>query len=545
MKNKLFAFFAMFFLIFTLAACGSNKEIKLSATTLTMEVGQTVNLDTLIVDEAVKEKDLTWTSSDKSIVIVASSSAAQGKALGTADITLSTKGYKDAKITITVAPVIKLEVNSTKLCAPGEDPVADPAETYQITATANPTSPLTYTSNKTSVATVDDKGKVTAVAPGTAEIEIKATSTGATAKFTVTVEVLNTDPTDVTFKLTLTEALPKDYINIYLVGNIPDCVWTPAHPDFKLTKVDDLHYSINVKNILPRGELAYKYTLGTVKTQGNWSFAEIKPGGGDRIIKLNGGKSTIEDTNYPWESTNVPDPSAAFIAGDAFYTFSVLLPTPLANGEFIRLVGDFGDFKWTPKATEMNLVADSENPNLYSLNIWEKFTTFKMEGGQNIPYKFIIGNAASCQSTEGWDNLLHEIGRDSEANNFGVAVDGGIYVLTHTVTSLKNEGVLIPKVAAEVVRTNGFVTINITASEGLTAGTEYFLAGADPVGWKVNNTAYKLTETEGVFTITIKVPYSTTNFEFKIVTVTGWSKDNIKVPLDNPIINFDAGVIAW
>ncbi len=132
-------------------------------------------------------KGVSWTSSKSSVATVTSSGLVKAVSPGTAIITVKTnEGGKTATCTITVNPIVVTGVKVSPTSA-----TLDIGETKQLTATVSPSNAtnktVTWTSSKTSVATVSSSGKVTAKSAGTAVITVKTNDGGKTAKCTITV----------------------------------------------------------------------------------------------------------------------------------------------------------------------------------------------------------------------------------------------------------------------------------------------------------------------------------------------------------------------
>jgi len=177
-----------------------------STTTLTK--GGTLNL-TATVDESATDKTVTWTSNDATVASVDANGEVTANKTGTAIITVTaTNGTEDTSddrtdsIAITVTnPLTNINIPATLELVTGKS--------GNLTATVTPPdaddTTVTWTSSNETVATVDNTGKVTAIAAGTATITAKAGDKTATCQVTVTVATLadafkNGSTTAVTFK---------------------------------------------------------------------------------------------------------------------------------------------------------------------------------------------------------------------------------------------------------------------------------------------------------------------------------------------------------
>ena len=157
-----------------------------STTTLTK--GGTLNL-TATVDESATDKTVTWTSSNENVATVDNTGEVTAIASGTAIITVTaTNGTEDTSddqtdsITITVTnPVTNINIPATLGLVTGKS--------GNLTATVAPPdaddTTVTWTSSDENVATVDNTGKVTAIASGTATITATIGDKTATCQVTV------------------------------------------------------------------------------------------------------------------------------------------------------------------------------------------------------------------------------------------------------------------------------------------------------------------------------------------------------------------------
>ena len=174
------------------------------------ELGKTLELTPVIAPDNPHTSNLTWKSSKPAVATVDENGVVTSVAPGTASITCKdTVSGKSAtcKVTVKVIKItsLKLPKSASITIAAGEEM----GKTLALTPTISPTAPhnatLTWTSSKESVATVDENGVVTSVAPGTTTITAKANDgSGKSAKCTVKVSYKNvTKLTVTTTKLTL------------------------------------------------------------------------------------------------------------------------------------------------------------------------------------------------------------------------------------------------------------------------------------------------------------------------------------------------------
>ena len=154
--------------------------ITLDKDKLNMEKGDTQK----ITATAPAGTKLVWTSDKETVATVDKTGTVTAVAAGTAVITCKSEDSSlSATCTVTVtekapAPAITLDQDKLEL---------EKGDTQKITATAPADTKLVWTSDKETVATVDQNGVVTAVAEGTAVITCKSEDGSLSATCTVTV----------------------------------------------------------------------------------------------------------------------------------------------------------------------------------------------------------------------------------------------------------------------------------------------------------------------------------------------------------------------
>ncbi|SHJ13340.1 S-layer homology domain-containing protein [Desulfofundulus thermosubterraneus] len=175
--------------------------VKLDKNTLSLSVGSTVQLRAAVIPDNATNKKVTWSTSDEKIATVDDQGNVKGVAEGKATITVTTAdgNFKDTcEVAVvrtsgssgsggggsTTIPVTGVSLDKTSL-------TMTVGESVQLTATVSPGNAtnknVTWTSSNPAVATVDNTGKVTAVAAGTATITVKTEDGGKTATCVVTV----------------------------------------------------------------------------------------------------------------------------------------------------------------------------------------------------------------------------------------------------------------------------------------------------------------------------------------------------------------------
>ncbi|MBQ7517305.1 MAG: Ig-like domain-containing protein [Bacteroidales bacterium] len=147
------------------------QSITLNKSSLELYAG---NSETLTATVDPSDAVLSWSSSDKSVATVSSSGVVTGVSRGTATITLSATDGSGVSKTCEVEVkqfVTGISLNKTSLFLLEGD-----SETLSATVTPDNANDktLTWSSSNTSVATMDQAGKVTAVSEGTATITATA-----------------------------------------------------------------------------------------------------------------------------------------------------------------------------------------------------------------------------------------------------------------------------------------------------------------------------------------------------------------------------------
>ena len=158
-------------------------SVTLNKTSLSLVNGNSETLTATVNPSNATDKTVTWSSSNTSVATV-SNGTVTAKGVGTATIT-ATAGGKSAVCTVTVTvPVAGVSLNKTSLSL-------TKGSTETLTATITPNNAtnknVTWSSSKTSVATVDSNGMVTAVSSGSAIITVTTADGSISASCQVTV----------------------------------------------------------------------------------------------------------------------------------------------------------------------------------------------------------------------------------------------------------------------------------------------------------------------------------------------------------------------
>ena len=170
--------------------------------------GESAVLSASVSPEAASDRAVAWSSSDRSVATVDKAGTVHGLRPGTATVTATAEGKSG-----TCAVTVKAKaVNVTDVSLDRTELTLTEGETETLTATVKPDNAdnrkVTWSSDKTDVATVGGDGRVTAVKAGEAVVTVTTEDGGKTATCKVTVKAKAVGVTEVTLdktELTLTE----------------------------------------------------------------------------------------------------------------------------------------------------------------------------------------------------------------------------------------------------------------------------------------------------------------------------------------------------
>ena len=200
--------------ILLITSCGKKEETagvsSVAVTPSRIEIieGESAVLSASVSPEAASDRAVAWSSSDRSVATVDKAGTVHGLRPGTATVTATAEGKSG-----TCAVTVKAKaVNVTEVTLDRTELTLTEGETGTLTATVKPDNAdnrkVTWSSDKTDVATVDGDGRVTAVKAGVATVTVTTEDGGKTASCKVTVKAKAVNVTEVTLdktELTLTE----------------------------------------------------------------------------------------------------------------------------------------------------------------------------------------------------------------------------------------------------------------------------------------------------------------------------------------------------
>lgn len=164
-------------------------SITLNKTSASLYVGETTQLTATVSPSSATNKSVSWTSDDTSVATVSSTGLVTAKSAGTATITCKAKDGSGKQTTCNIS--VKEYVKPTSITLSASKASLTEGETLQLKATVSPSDAVdktvTWMSDNTTVATVDNNGLVTAKSAGTANI-IATTSNNLATVCAITVK---------------------------------------------------------------------------------------------------------------------------------------------------------------------------------------------------------------------------------------------------------------------------------------------------------------------------------------------------------------------
>lgn len=156
-------------------------DVSLNQTSATLTTGGTLTLVATVEPDDATVKTVEWESSNPTVATVLSSGLVTAIAPGSATIMVVTDdGNKTATCALTVNPIVVADVWLSPATV-----ILTPGNTMTLTVTVLPDNAtnrnVAWTSSSTATATVDNTGKVTAVALGSATITVTTADGGHTA----------------------------------------------------------------------------------------------------------------------------------------------------------------------------------------------------------------------------------------------------------------------------------------------------------------------------------------------------------------------------
>ncbi len=159
------------------------KSITVEPSTLRLLVGESKILQVTVFPEDASVKDVEWTSSNEEIAVVDEAGEVFALSPGKVKITATSKDGNEVKgiCWVYVTPVVEitsLNINSSEI-------YMLTGKSRQLNVRVRPavnTDSYTWYSSDTGIVVVDDKGVITTVGPGTAEVYVESTAKGVLSK---------------------------------------------------------------------------------------------------------------------------------------------------------------------------------------------------------------------------------------------------------------------------------------------------------------------------------------------------------------------------
>ncbi len=255
--------FACIFTASALAAGKSVKSIKLNASSITLNAGETYQLKATISPENASNKKVSYSSSNKKVATVDKNGKITGVSAGSCTITAKTSNGKTAKVSVKVnskPAVTSVSLNMTSINMLGK--------AIQLKASCQPNNSdqsITWSSSNKKVATVSSSGTVTPKGYGNCTITAKSKN-GKTATCKVTVNKSN----KITKTFTIGDSWPylmKDTFTITvngLTGKITsnDCFQTKRDAMFLFTISADGIKAYNITSSYIEFRSTYTVKIG-------------------------------------------------------------------------------------------------------------------------------------------------------------------------------------------------------------------------------------------------------------------------------------------
>ncbi len=188
--------------------------ISLNKTELTIKESETFTLIATITPEDANDKTVTWKSSDKAVATVSENGEVTGVRAGTAVIYASSSNGLTAECAVTVTPG---EIAVTGISLSNTELLMNEGETAELIAIIRPSDAtdqtVIWTSDDETVATVDDKGIVTAIKQGKTTVTA-ASANGNKAECSVTVVPIIVAVTEISLNRTSLELIKGDTFNL-------------------------------------------------------------------------------------------------------------------------------------------------------------------------------------------------------------------------------------------------------------------------------------------------------------------------------------------
>ncbi len=427
-------------------------SVKLNKTSITINKGKTASLTAMVLPSNANNKKVTYKSSDTSVATVDKNGKIKAIKRGTATITVTTEdGKKTATCKVTVnVPVSSVMLDKSTLSL-------SKGSSYTLKVGVSPgdanNKTVTYKSSNTSIATVDNKGKVTAINKGTATITVTTNDGNKTATCKVTVNnsvsSVKLDKTSITINIGTTETLTA----------------TVSPSDANNKKV------------------TYKSSDTSVATVDNKGVVTaIKRGTATITVTTDDGKKTATckvTVNVPVKSVMLDKSTLSLSKGSSYTLKSAVLPV-IANNQNV-----------TYKSSDTSVATVDNNGKVTAINNGTAtITVTTNDGGKTATCKVTVNNNSvssvklnktSVTINKGKTETLTATVSPSDANNKKVTYKSS----DTSVATVDNNG----KVTAIK---KGTATITVTTEDGNKTATCKVTVNVPVSSVKLNKTSVNI-----------------------------------------------------
>jgi uncharacterized protein YjdB len=173
------------------------ESVKITKYPETMVIGDLFTFEAVVTPDDATDKSVVWSSANKEVISISVDGKAEAVNEGTVEVSVKTNdGDKTDKVVVIVkAPVVPVEKVTIDNKKEGEAVTLNKGESYTLEATVAPSNAtdktIEWTVSDSKVLSVDQSGKVTALAAGTAKVTVTTKDGGKTdeCSFVVVVPV--------------------------------------------------------------------------------------------------------------------------------------------------------------------------------------------------------------------------------------------------------------------------------------------------------------------------------------------------------------------
>jgi len=532
--------------------------VALNHTSLTLTEGETQNLVATVSPSNASNKDVTWTSNNTNVATVSSSGVVTAKKAGTATITVTTvDGNKTAACSVTVqaavVPVTGVTLDNTSLTMTEGD-------TQTLVATIAPSNAsnkdVTWSSNNTTVATVSSSGVVTAKKAGTARITVTTADGGKTATCNVTVNARQVPVTGVTLNMNTLVMTEGDTQS--LVATV-----TPTNATNK--NVTWSSNNTTVATVSNSGVVTAKKAGSatiTVTTEDGGKTASCVVTVNEQVVAVTGvsldhttlsmtegDTQTLVATITPANATNQDVTWSSNNTTVATVSSSGVVTAKKAGSATITVTTSDGGKKATCAVTVSSAVIPVTGVSLNN-------TSLTMEVGDTQTLVATVSPSNATNKSVTWSSSDTNVVTVSSSGVVTAKASGYATITVTTVNGAKTAtcdvAVVVPVTGVSLNHTS--LTMNVGATQTLTATVSPSNATNKSVTWSSNNTSVATVSSSGVVTakaagsatitvttndgakaatcnVTVVVPVSGVSLDYTSLTLTEGQTQTLKATI--------------